>query len=89
MPHRFEAFHRSFTLPGGLMGVFGAIVEVSRLPVGHRRHQLAVCDPVAGQLIGHHTRGTYRRPMTSLRKNRLAALAFRRDCTNTSRTLPC
>ena len=35
MPHRFEAFHRPFTLPGGLMGVFGAIVEVSRPPMLH------------------------------------------------------
>ena len=35
MPHRFEAFHRPFTLPGGLMRVLGAIVEISRLPVGN------------------------------------------------------
>jgi hypothetical protein len=27
--------------------------------------------------------------LSNLPKNRLAALAFRRDCTNTSKTSPC
>jgi hypothetical protein len=36
MAHRFKAFHRPFTLSGGLMRVLGAIVQVPRLPVGHR-----------------------------------------------------
>jgi len=53
MPRRFKAFHRPFPLSGGLMRVLGAIVEIPRLAVGHRPHELAVCDPVAGQLIGH------------------------------------
>lgn len=57
MPRRFEAFHRPFTLSGGLMRILGSIVEILRLAVGHRRHQLAVSDPVAGELIGdQHTR---------------------------------
>ena len=53
MPHRFKAFHRPFALSGGLMRVLGAIVEIPRLPVGHRRHELAVSNPVAGQFVGH------------------------------------
>src|ERR1700758_4002548 len=53
MPDRFKAFHRPFTLSGGLMRVLGSIVQILRLPVGHRGHQLAVSDPVAGQLVGH------------------------------------
>src|SRR6201987_1514846 len=57
MAHRFKAFPRPFTLSGGLMRVLGSIVQIRRLPVGHRGHQLAVSDPVAGQLVGHqHTR---------------------------------
>ena len=44
MPHRFKAFHRPFALSGGLMRVLGAIVEIPRLPVGHRRHELAVSN---------------------------------------------
>jgi hypothetical protein len=36
-----------------------------------------------------NTPGTYRRPLSRLPKNRLAATAFRRDCTRTSSTLPC
>ena len=53
MAHRFKAFHRPFTLSGGLMRVLGAIVQILRLPVGYRRHQLAGSDPVAGQLVGN------------------------------------
>ena len=53
MPHRFKAFHRPFALSGPLMRVLGAIVEIPRLPVGHRRHELAVSNPVAGQFVGH------------------------------------
>ena len=57
MARRFKAFHRPFTLPGGLVRVLGSVVEILRLAVGHRRHQLAVGYPVAGQLVGHqHTR---------------------------------
>ena len=57
MARRFEAFHRPFTLSGGLMRVLGTIVQILRLAVDHRRHQLAVSDAVAGQLVGHqHTR---------------------------------
>jgi hypothetical protein len=52
MPHRCEAFHRWFALPGGLMIVLGAVVQIPRPPVLHRRHELAVGDPVAGQLVG-------------------------------------
>ena len=53
MPHRFKAFHRPFALSGPLMRVLGAIVEIPRLPVGHRPHELAVSNPVAGQFVGH------------------------------------
>ena len=52
MPRRFEAFHRPFALPGGLMRVLGAVVQILRPPVLHRRHELAVSDLVAGQLVG-------------------------------------
>jgi hypothetical protein len=31
MPRRCKAFHRPFTLPGGLMGIFGPIVQILRL----------------------------------------------------------
>src|SRR5271163_3404685 len=41
MPQRFEAFHRPFALPGGLMRVLGAVVQIPRPPVLHRRHELA------------------------------------------------
>ena len=35
------------------MKSLGAIVEIPRLPVGHRPHELAVSNPVAGQFVGH------------------------------------
>ena len=89
MPHRFKAFHRPFALSGGLMRVLGAIVEIPRLPVGHRRHELAVSNPVAGQFVGHQHARHIPQALEQFTENRLAALAFRRDCTNTSKTLPC
>ncbi len=52
MPQRFEAFHRPFALSGGLMRVLGAVVQIPRPPVLHRRHELAVGDLVAAQLVG-------------------------------------
>ena len=52
MPRRFEAFHRPFALSGGLMRVLGAVVQIPRPPVLHRRHELAVGDLVAAQLVG-------------------------------------
>ena len=87
MPRRCAAFHRPFALSGALMRVLGAVVQIPRPPVLHRRHQVAVGDLGAAQLIGdQHAR--YRRPLSSLRKNRVAATAFRRDRTRTSSTLP-
>ena len=51
MPRRFDAFHRPFALSGGLMRVLGT-VQIPRPPVLHRRHELAVSDLVAAQLVG-------------------------------------
>ena len=52
MPRRFEAFHRPFALSGGLMRVLGAVVQIPRPPVLHRRQELAVGDLLAAQLVG-------------------------------------
>src|SRR5260370_23713701 len=72
MAHRFKAFHRPFTLSGGLMRVLGSIVQILRLPVGHREHQLSVSDPVAGQLVGHHPTRTIPPPLDQLPQPSLA-----------------
>ena len=57
MPQRFKTFHRPFALPGALMRILGAVIEIPRPPVLHRRHELAVSDLVAAQRVGHqHTR---------------------------------
>jgi hypothetical protein len=53
MPDRFEAFHRPFTFVGWAVGVLSLIIEILRLPVGHRPDQLAASDPAAGRLVGH------------------------------------
>ena len=52
MPRRFEAFHRPFALSGGLMRALDAVVQTPRPPVLHRRHERAVGDLVAAQLVG-------------------------------------
>ena len=46
MPDRLEAFHRPLALPGRLVGVLGAVVQVLRPAMGHRRHELAVARDV-------------------------------------------
>ena len=89
MPHRFKAFHRPFALSGGLMRVLGAIVEIPRLPVGHRPHELAVSNPVAGQFVGHQHARYIPQALEQFTEEALGCLAFRRDCTKTSKTLPC
>src|SRR5271166_5869542 len=52
LPGRGEAFHHPFPDSGRLMGVLSPVIEVFRAAMGHRRNQLAVSDPVAGQLVG-------------------------------------
>lgn len=52
MPGRCEPFHRMFSLPGGLMGVLGSIVEVLRPVMVDRGQQFAVRDLVAAELVG-------------------------------------
>ena len=52
VPDRREAFHRPLALPGRLVRVLGAVVQVLRPAMGHRRHELAVRHRVAGQLVG-------------------------------------
>ena len=52
VPDRHEAFHRPLALPGRLVGVLGAVVQVLRPPMLHRRHELAVRHLLAGELVG-------------------------------------
>ncbi len=52
VPDRLEAFHRPLALPGRLVGVLGAVVQVLRPAMLHRRHELAVRHLVAGELVG-------------------------------------
>ena len=59
MPRRFEAFHRPFALSGGLMRVPGAVVQIPRPPVLHRRHERAVTS----------WSPTHQRPRANLRRN--------------------
>jgi hypothetical protein len=33
MPRRFKAFHRPFTLPGGLMRILGPVIQIPRTPI--------------------------------------------------------
>ena len=52
MPGRGEAFHRPLALPGGLVRVLGPVVQILGPAMLHRRHELAVRDPVAAQPVG-------------------------------------
>jgi len=52
VPDRREAFHRPLAVPGRLVRVLGAVVQVLRPAMRHRRHELAVRHLVAGELVG-------------------------------------
>jgi hypothetical protein len=54
---RAEPFHRTFALPGRLMGVLASIVQVFVLPVLDRRHTGPVRDLELGSLSVTSTRG--------------------------------
>ncbi len=47
-----KALHRPLAFAGGLMGVFGAIVEVTALPMFHTRQQLTLGRTITGQIVG-------------------------------------
>jgi hypothetical protein len=55
------------------MGVFGAIIEVSMLPMFHAGEELPFGRAVARQSIRDDHPGTYVRLLRSFRKNFLAA----------------
>jgi hypothetical protein len=52
VPDRRETFHRPLALPGRLVRILGAVVQVLRPAMLHRRHALAVRPLVAGELVG-------------------------------------
>jgi hypothetical protein len=83
-----ETLHLSLSSSRWLVRHLGAIVEISALTVLDARQDHALCGSVALELVRHDARGTYRKPFSGLRKNRLAAVALRRLWTRMSRTFP-
>ena len=67
---------------------FRPVVEVPRLPVLDRRHHRPMRHRIASELVGDQHPRYPACLVSSLRKNRLAALASRRGQTRMSRTLP-
>jgi hypothetical protein len=68
MAHRFKAFHRPFTLSGGLLRVLGSIVEVLRAAVdAHaRRRRLDDANGLVGRADGVIFRASASVPVTDL-----------------------
>jgi hypothetical protein len=53
VPGRLEPLHPALALTGGLVGIFGTIVQVTVLPMCHARHGLPLGGLIASQFIGH------------------------------------
>ena len=53
MPGRLEPLHPSLALTGGLMGVFGAIIQIAVLPMLHVGQELPFGCPIAGEFVGN------------------------------------
>lgn len=86
---RCEPSHCPLPLAGRLMGNPGPIVHIPR-PQCSANGVISRCATrQLPRLSVNGARGTYHCPFNSFRKNRLAAVAFRLDCTDTSRTVPC
>jgi hypothetical protein len=57
LPGRLEALHLAFSSSSGLVGVLRPVVQAFMLPVLNAGHDLPLCGPVAGQLVGDHHPG--------------------------------
>jgi hypothetical protein len=49
----FESLHPPLALAGGLMRVLRTIIEIAVLAMFHIREELALCDSVALEFVGH------------------------------------
>ena len=85
----FEPLHLPLSSSGRLVRDLRPVVEVAALPVLDPGQDLPLGGSVALELVGHHTRGTYCKPLSSFLKKRLAALVLRRLWTRMSSTVPC
>jgi hypothetical protein len=87
MSWRLEPLHAPLPLPGGLVWILRAVVEIAMLAMFHIRQDLALCRAVALQLVRDDhpwhvcQRGTYAKPLSNFRKNFLAACLSRRRWT--------
>jgi hypothetical protein len=88
VPWGLKPLHPPLALPGGLMGVFRAVIEIPMLTVLDSRRNLALGGPVVLRLSVMITRGTEVKPLSSLRKNFVAAFLLRRRCPRISSTFP-
>ena len=84
VPHGFEPSHLARRFVGNL----GPVVLPAVLPVSHTRQYFLASGAVAGQLVGYDQARDVRKPFSSFRKKRVAALLSRRFCTRISSTSP-
>jgi hypothetical protein len=54
MAGRREVFHRPFPLAGGLVGIFGPVVQIPRLAVLDGGQHCTVGGTVGAELVGDH-----------------------------------
>ena len=66
MTGRREPPHSPFPLTGGLMGVFGAIIEIAVLPMLHTGEDLPFGGAIARQFIRDHHPGDIRQTFEEL-----------------------
>jgi hypothetical protein len=82
---RFAALHAPLPLTRRLMGILRTVLEIAVQALLHTGQYV----PLGGLLLSLSvtlTRGTYFKPLSSLRKNFFAAFLLRRLCTGISRT---
>src|SRR6478672_8151293 len=89
VPHRGEAFHRPLTLPGRLVRVLSSIVQILRSAMLHRRHELAVRDPIAAQPVGDDDPRHVLQALEEFAEELLGGHRVSAWWTRMSSTLPC
>jgi hypothetical protein len=67
-----EPPHGTFPLTGGMMGIFGAIIQVAVLPMLHTGEDLPCGRAIARQLIGDDHSGHVLAPFQQLAEEALS-----------------
>ncbi len=75
LPHTFESTHDPFSNSRWLMRKFCPVVGILRCIMNRIRDELAMCDPIASQLVRHYLSGFHAMHLQKSFEEALSGLA--------------